>query len=167
MDVDGRVRFGGGLGERSSGAEDVIRIEVLVLADLFDGRLDATQGGRRHNRETVFTRLVELLEFLIAPFARPALFFQLGDDLIFLLLDVEFELLLGQLELVLGLQRDHHPAEVLADEILDQLLAGVAIAEAILFQDLVGKVSTGLEGQLFREDEGVVAVEEDVVDLCG
>lgn len=35
----------------------------------------------------------------------------------------------------------------------------------MLFKDLVGKVCTRLESQLLREDEGIVAVEEQLRDL--
>ena len=42
MVIDGRVRLGGGFSERSSGAEDEVWIDVLVLADLLDGCLETT-----------------------------------------------------------------------------------------------------------------------------
>lgn len=90
---------------------------------------------------------------------------QLGDNLVLLPLDVFLELILGQLELVLGLKRNHHTTEVLADKVLDELGTGVTVREATFFEDFIGKISTCFEGQLFREDKSVVAVEEDFSDL--
>lgn len=43
--------------------------------------------------------------------------------------------------------------------------AGVAVADALLFEDLVSELGAGFEGEGFGEDEGVVAVEEDGLDL--
>jgi len=63
------------------------------------------------------------------------------------------------------LQAFEHAAEVLADEVFEELRAGVAVGETFFFEDLVGQIGAGLEGEGFGEDEGVVAVEEDVFDL--
>lgn len=63
------------------------------------------------------------------------------------------------------LQRGEHAAEVLADELGDERLAGELDGDVALGADLVDEVCAGLEGELLGEDEGVVAVEEDGVDL--
>jgi hypothetical protein len=49
----------------------------------------------------------------------------------------------------------------LADELMEKLWAGVAVGDAAGGEDLVGEVGAGGEGEGFREDEGVVAVEEE------
>ena len=108
---------------------------------------------------------MEFFQLGIGTNTRLRLIVQLGDNLVLLPLDVFLELIHGQLELVLGLERDHHTTEVLADKVLDELGAGVTVREATLFEDFIGKISTRFEGQLFREDESVVAVEEDFGDL--
>lgn len=105
------------------------------------------------------------LQFLVHANARLGLSFQLGNDLVLLLLDVVLKLLLRHFELVLGLKRDHHAAEVLSNEVLDELLARVAIRDLTLGKDFICDVCTRLERQLLREDEGVIAVQQDLVDL--
>jgi hypothetical protein len=35
----------------------------------------------------------------------------------------------------------------------------------VALKDLIGNLGAGLEGEFFREDEGVVTIEEDVCDL--
>lgn len=137
VEIDSRIRFGGRFSQGSSSAENMIRIEEFILTDFLDGGLDTTQSRRRDNSQTIFLRFEEFFQFGVGALARLGFFIQLANHLILFLLDVGFEFLAGQFELVLGLQRDHHTAEILADEVLDQLLAGVAIAEAALFEDLV------------------------------
>jgi hypothetical protein len=64
------------------------------------------------------------------------------------------------------LQADHHAAEVLPHEVFEQLFTRVVdILDVVLFEELVGEVGTGFEGEALGEDERVVAVEEDVFDL--
>jgi hypothetical protein len=53
----------------------------------------------------------------------------------------------------------------LADELLDELLAGEALVDVVLFADFVDELGAGFEGELLGEDEGVVAVEEEGGDL--
>jgi hypothetical protein len=48
-DVDCRVRFRGGLGQRRRGGEDVVWIKVLVLSNLPDGGFHPPKGGRRYD----------------------------------------------------------------------------------------------------------------------
>jgi len=46
------------------------------------------------------------------------------------------------------------------------LLASVVdIFDVVLFEELIGEVGTGFEGEALREDERVVAVEEEGCDL--
>lgn len=167
MQVNGRVWLGGGLGKRGGGAEDVVWLEVLVLANLLDGGTDAAQSRGRDNSHVVFSRALQSLEFFGDANAGRGLGLQLGDDLVFLFLDVALNLLLGHFEAVLALQRDHHAAEVLADEILDELLASVAVGNVALGEDLVGNVGAGLESQLLGHDEGVVTIEQELSNLRG
>lgn len=53
------------------------------------------------------------------------------------------------------------------DKISQQLGPGVAVWEALRFEDFVGELGAGFEGEGFGEDERVVAVEEDLFDLWG
>lgn len=69
----------------------------------------------------------------------------------------------GEVELLLEV--DDHAAEVLADEVIEELGTGVAIGNVVFGEDLVGEVGTSFEGELFREDEGIVTVKEDFSDL--
>lgn len=55
----------------------------------------------------------------------------------------------------------------MADEVIEELGASVAVWDIIFGEDLVGKIGTSLEGEFFREDEGIVTVEEDFGDLEG
>lgn len=165
VEVDGGIRLGGRFGQGAGSAENQFGVEPLVLAHLLDGSLDTAESGRRDNGHVILFGVVEFLQDLVDTDARLGLFVQLGNNLVLLPLDVVLELFLGQLELVLGLKRNHHTTEVLTDKVLDELRAGVAVRDATLLEDLIGEISTRLEGQLFREDEGVVAVEEKLSDL--
>jgi hypothetical protein len=53
----------------------------------------------------------------------------------------------------------------LADKVLDEHVAGVAIGDVVPLQNFIGQVGAGLEGQLLGEDQGVVAIEEDLCNL--
>lgn len=66
---------------------------------------------------------------------------------------------------MLLLKADEHVAEVVADEILKEAVGGVAGIDVVLLEHLVGEVGTCLEGQTLGLAKGVVAVEEDVLDL--
>lgn len=61
----------------------------------------------------------------------------------------------------------HHAAKVLTDEFREELGAGVACGDVVGGEDFVGEVGAGFEGEGFREDEGVVAVEEEGCELLG
>ena len=67
--------------------------------------------------------------------------------------------------MVFLLQGDHHAAEVLADEVDQELGSGVASIDLVLFEDLIGKFGAGFEGQFLGEDQGVVAIEKEFFDL--
>lgn len=43
--------------------------------------------------------------------------------------------------------------------------AGVAVWKTFRFEEFIGKVGAGDEGEFFGEDKGVVAVEEELCDL--
>jgi hypothetical protein len=66
---------------------------------------------------------------------------------------------------VLLLEANHHPTEVLTDEVLKKGLDAVAFLDVILVEKLVGEVGTCFEGEALREAEGVVTVKEDILDL--
>lgn len=62
------------------------------------------------------------------------------------------------------LQGSEHSAEVLADEGSLELWAGIVgvVCDGIVCENFVGEVGAGFEGDVLGEDEGVVAVEEEV-----
>lgn len=149
VEVDGGVRLGGRLGKRAGSTEDKVGIDVFVLADFLDRSLDTTKGRRGDNRHVVLLGLVKLLQLFGGTNARLGLLIELENHLVLLAFDVFLQIVLGQLELVLGLERDHHTAEVLADEVLHEVRAGVAVGDTVLLEDFIGEIGTRLEGQLF------------------
>ncbi len=165
VQVDGRVGLAGGFGQRRGGREDDVTRKVLVLADLFDGGLDAAQRRRRDDGHEVFLGGGERLELRVDARAGAEGGAQLGNDGVLLLGDVLFHVGVGDLDAVALLQGGEHAAEVLADKLLDERLAVEAQVDAALLVDLVDEVGAGLKGELLGEDEGVVAVEEEGVDL--
>jgi len=52
-----------------------------------------------------------------------------------------------------------------ADEVLEEGVDIVASVDVVLLEDLVGELGASLEGQALGLAEGVVAVEQDVLDL--
>lgn len=90
---------------------------------------------------------------------------ELLDNLSELTIDVVVEVLLWDGEVKLLLKRDHHAAEVLANKVLEELGAGIALWLSISFEDLVGKIGASLKGEFFAQDEGVIAVKENLLDL--
>ena len=165
MQIDGRIGLAGRLGQRGRRAEDPVGREEPVLVHFLDGRLDTPERARAHDRQLVLPVVVQLLQGLGRADAGLRLGLERRDDLVLLLQDVRVELVIAHLEAVLLLQRDHHAAEVLAHEVDEQLRARVALAEAMFFEDRVGERGARFEGELFRQDKCVVAVEEDVGDL--
>ena len=65
-----------------------------------------------------------------------------------------------------GLEGADDATEVLTDELCHELGAGVAFRYSFRLEDFVAKGGAGLEGRLFREDKGVVAVKEEFGDLA-
>ena len=166
VQVDGGIGLARGLLERSGGAEDVVGREVLGLVDLLDRGLDTTKGARGDYSEAIFLGVVELLQLLGGVNTRLGGFLELGNHAVLLHLDVGLEVFGGDGKVVDLLQGAQHTAEVLTDEVGDELLAGVVdVLDPILGEDLVRKVGAGLEGELLGQDERVVAVEQDVSDL--
>lgn len=145
MQVDSWVGFGSRLIQRGGSTEDLIMIEVLILVDLLDGGAYATQSGRGDDSETVLLRCEKLVQLISGADTGLGFCLQLGNDLVLLFRDVGLQLILLHLEFVLGLEGDHHAAEVLADKILDELVAGVSVGNAALLQDFICKVGASLK----------------------
>jgi len=167
MKIDGGIRLTRRLRQAGRGAENMVRREIVVHLRLLDARHHPRQRRGADDRHAVFPALLELLEFRHDAFARLGLGVELGDDGAQLALDVVFEFLLGEGEVEFGGEAHHHAAEVLADELGEQLRAGVAVFDVLFGEDFVGKLGAGFEGEGFGEDEGVVAVEQDLLDLYG
>lgn len=165
VQVDGRVGLGCRSGQRGGGTKDMVGFEVLFLTGFLDRGTNAAKSRRGYHGQVVFTLTMQRLQLLVDADARFTLGLELGNHLVLFLLDVVLELFLGHLEAVFGLERNHHAAKVLADEILDQLFASVAICDVMLGEDLVGDVGAGLKGQLLGHHEGVVAVEQQLSNL--
>jgi hypothetical protein len=53
----------------------------------------------------------------------------------------------------------------LTDKVFDQLIAGIAVRDALLFKNVVGEVGTCFESEDFRQDKGIVTVKEEIGDL--
>jgi hypothetical protein len=66
---------------------------------------------------------------------------------------------------VLLLQAKHHAAEVLADEVLQEVMDRVACLDAMLLEKLVGQIAASFECELLRQAKSVIAVEQNVLDL--
>lgn len=164
--VDLGVGLGGWRVERRGSAVDVLIVEVVGDADLLNAGDDARLGGSRNNSHGVAVPL-DPLEHLWSAGAGLALLAQLGGDTAKLHLDVAVDVLVGHLEVVLFLQAIEHAAEVVADKLLEQLVDGVAGIAVVLGKDFIGEVGAGLKSQTLTQAESVVAVEEDVLSLCG
>ena len=140
--------------------------EEVRDACLLNRRNDTALGRRRNNSHGV-ALLLEPLELLSHTRTLNRLLAQLASDGAQFLLNVVVHLLRRHLEVVLLLQAVEHTAEVVADKVLKQLLERVALRLAKLLKHLIGQVGAGLEGQALRQTKRVVAVEKDVLDLCG
>lgn len=165
VQVDGRVGLARGRLERRRRREDHVAGEVLVLADLFNGRLDAAQRRRGDDGHRVLVGRGKLLQLLVDADARAQGGAELGNHGVLLHGDVLFQVGGGDLDAVALLQGEEHAAEVLADKLLDEGGAGEAQVDVALGVDLVDEVGAGLKGELLGEDKGVVAVEEEGGDL--
>ena len=83
MQINRWVGLAGGFWERGGGAEDVVRVEILVLTDFFDAGFDAAEGAAGYDGHLVGLFLEELGELEVHTGAGLELFLQLGDDLVF------------------------------------------------------------------------------------
>ena len=110
--------------------------------------------------------LLELGQLLWCAWAWLALLTELLGDAAEFLCNVVVEFLRSHGEVVLLLQADAHATEVLANEVVEERLGGVPGVDVVLLHDLVGQVGASLEGEVLTEAEGVVAVEEDILDLA-
>lgn len=162
MQVDGRVGLRRRHRQARRRAEDVVRGEELVLPDLLHARLHPAQRARAHDREPVLLRIKQLLQDRGAVDAGLGFGFEGLDHLAELAGDVAVDFGGREGEAVLGLQARDDAAEVLPDEGGHEVGAGVAVGDALLLAYLVGELGAGFEGELLGEDEGVVAVEEEL-----
>ena len=144
--VDSRVGLAGRGVQAGSGTVDMLVGEVVINADLLYAGDDTGLGGGADNGHGV-ALLLQALKLLRNAGAGLALLAQLGGDGAELAVNVGIDLIRGHGEAVLLLQADEHAAEVVADEVLQQLLNGVALRLAPFLQDLVSQVRAGLEGQ--------------------
>ena len=141
--------------------------EILGLVDFVDAGLDTAQSTRADHSHAVLLGFVQLVELLAAPHAGFGIPLQLVNHPVFFHRHVFLHLRAGDGEVELFLEVHDHAAEVLADEVIEEFGAGVAVWDIEFGEDLVGEVGTSFEGELFGEDEGVVTVEEDFGDLEG
>lgn len=164
VEVDGGVGLAGWWVERGGSRVDGLVGEEAHEVGLLEGCNDTWLGGGRDDRHWVALSLGPL-ELLSDTWALDALLAQLGSDAAELHVDILVDLLRRHGEVVLLLEADEHVAEIVADEVLEQRVGGVASIDAVLLQNLIGEVGTSFEGETLRLAEGVVAVEEDVLDL--
>ena len=165
MEVDGRVRLASRGVEAGSSGEDDIAREVLVLANLLNRSFYTSQSGGRDDREKVLFRSSEPLKLLIDTRAGLQGSFELGNDSVLLSENVLLEVLRADLDVIALLQRSEHASEVLTNEFLDESIASEANFDIALFADFVDEVGASLEGEFLGKNEGVVAIEEEGVDL--
>ena len=141
--------------------------EVLGLVDFVDASLNTTQCTRADHSHAILLSFVELFELLRAPHTGFGISLQLGNHSVFFHRHVLLHLRPRDGEVELFLEIDNHATEVLANEVIEELGTGVAVWNVVFGKDLVGEIGTRLESEFFREDEGVVTVEEDFGDLEG
>lgn len=164
--VDLRVGLAGRGVQAGSSTVDMLVGEVFVNTSLLE-RGNNTGLGRGANDGQRVALLLEGFQLLGSSRAGSALLAQLGGDRTELTVNVGINILGRHGELVLVLKAYKHATEVEANEILEQLLNSIALGIIFLVfvEDLVSQVGAGLEGQAFRQAEGVVAVKKDVADL--
>lgn len=165
VQVNLRVRFARRRVEAGGRAVDVFQRKVLVDADLLQGRDDTRFGAGAHHRHRV-SLLLEPLQLFWCTRARGGLLTELLRHRAQLALDIVIQLLIRQLEVVFFLQPQQHASKILAHEILEETVDVIPGRYAMLFEKLVGQVRTGFESQSLREDKSIIAVEENVFDLC-
>ena len=162
------VDLGVGLaGRRVEGGRSTIDLgvwEVLVEANLVQ-RGNDTGFGRGADDGHWVALLMKPLQLITCTGALLALLRELCSDGTEFLVDVLLDLVWWHLEVVLLLEIGDHASEVLANEIFEELVDSVTLRLAILLEELVGEVCASFERKTLGETEGVVTVEEDVLDL--
>lgn len=146
VEVDLGVGLAGRRVQASSRTVDVLVGEVLHLIGL-DQAGDNTRLGAGADDAHGVALLLEALELLGRTWARLSLLAELPRDAVELLADVALQFSVRQCEVVLLLKAHAHAAEVLADEVLEESIGGIALGEALLLHNLVGQVGAGLEGE--------------------
>ena len=164
--VNGRVRLRRRVRQGRGGAEDVVRREKLGLVDFLDGSLDSAQRRRRHDGHAVLFRSRQFLQFRVDARARLRFLLERRDHPVFFLLDVALQFRRLHREVVFLLEAAHHAAEVLPDEVGEELWARVAHVDLLFLQDFVGEFGAGFECQFFRQDERIVAIEKKLRNLA-
>jgi len=165
VQVDLRIGFAGWWVEGGGSAVDVLVGEVVIDTGLLE-RGHNTRFGRGADDRHGISSFVQLLQLLGDTRAWSSLCGQLRDDLAEFTADVVLHLIWSHLEVVLLLETHQHSAEVLTDKVFEEGVDTVAFLDAMFLEKLVGEIGASFEGETLGEDEGVVAVEEDVFDLC-
>ena len=164
MKVDFGIGLAGGRVERGGSTVDLLVWEVLVEADLVERGKDARFCRSADDGHWV-ALLLEPCQLVTCTWALLALLGELGSDATKFLVDVLLDLVIWHLEVVLLLEIGDHASEVLAYELLEELVDSVAFFLVVLLEKLVGEVCTSFEGETLGEAESVVTVEEDILDL--
>jgi len=165
VQVDSWIRLGRWRLERSGSRKDMVWGEEVILANFLDAGLHTPQRTAAHNRQAVLLLLVQPLQHGHRVDAGLGVTFELLNHAVLLHGNVLLHFIVGDGEVEFLLQGDDHAAEVLADEVVEQLGAGVSLVDFVFGEDLVGEVGAGFEGEFFAKDEGVIAVEEDFGNL--
>jgi hypothetical protein len=84
-------------------------------------------------------------------------------NLVFLLLDTTLLVLRSELYAVFPGDRVKHAAKVHVQVFFNQVRAGVSVGDAVGFENAVQDLGTRFESEFFREDEGVVAVGDELL----
>jgi hypothetical protein len=167
MQIDRWIRLAGRLRQARRSTEHMLARKVLILSHLINTSLHSSKSTGADNRQMVFPMFLQLLQLGIHALTRSQLLLQLRNNFVFFLGDVFLEFFVRHLVLIFGFQGDHHAAEVLPDELGEELRPCVAIGDVPRCQDLVCELSAGFEGELFGEDERVIAIEEKGSNLLG
>ena len=114
--VDNRIGLGSWLGKRGGSAVNVFRLKVFIMAHLPDCRKDTSIATAAHDCEVVFLGRCQLPQLLLAALALSTPRTQGSNNSILLFRDLVLVFVVGQLEVVLLLQADHHPTESLPNE---------------------------------------------------
>lgn len=138
--------------------------KVFIDASFLQRGNDTGLGGGADNGHRI-ALLLEGLELLRRTGARSAFLAQLGGDGTKLTVNVGISLIGRHGKAMLLLEANEHTTEVLANEVLKQLLNGVPLRLAPFLEDLISQVGASLKSQTLRQAEGIVAVEQDVFDL--